>query len=72
MQELIDALGEIYTDIDAAGEYGPPSTSDQPHAKCAKAIDELVLKTHSPGDTQGHGRLPVGLGEIQPAMKAQK
>lgn len=51
VQELIDALRELYPDIDVAGDYRPPPTPDRPHGKCTKAITELGLQTHGVRDT---------------------
>lgn len=51
VQELIDLLRELYPEIDVAGNYDPPPTPDQPHAKCTKAINELGLKTHTVRET---------------------
>lgn len=70
VQELIDTLTEIYPDIDVAGDYDPPPTPDQPHAKCTKAINELGLKTHSVRETlKDTGDSLIALGIIEPAYK---
>ncbi len=70
VQELIDTLSDLYPDIDVAGDYAPPPTPDQPHAKCAKAIKELGLKTHSVLETlKDSGDSLIELGVIEPARK---
>jgi len=71
VQELIDTLQGIYPDIDVAGNYEPPTTPDQPHAKCTKAINELGLKTHTVRETlKDTGDSLIALGIIEPATKS--
>jgi len=71
VQELIDTLGELYPDIDVAGDYSPPPTPDQPHAKCTKAINDLGLKTHTVLETlKDTGDSLIALGIIEPAKKS--
>ncbi len=70
VQELVDTLRKIYPEIDVAGDYAPPPTPDQPHAKCTKAINELGLKTHTVIETlKDTGDSLIALGVIKPAMK---
>ena len=68
VQELIDALREIYPNYHVAGDYEPPETPDHPHAKCTKAINELGLKTHLIRDTlKDTGDSLIAFGSIEPA-----
>ncbi len=70
VQELIDTLNDLYPDIDVAGDYAPPPTPDEPHAKCTKAIKELGLKTHSVLDTlKDTGDSLIELGAIEPIRR---
>ena len=70
VQELIDTLRELYPGIDVAGDYEPPPTPDQPHAKCTKAIEELGLKTHTVLETlKDTGDSLIAFGVIEPARK---
>ncbi len=70
VQELIDTLNDLYPDIDVAGDYAPPPTLDEPHAKCTKAIKELGLETHSVLETlKDTGDSLIELGAIEPIRR---
>ena len=72
VQELIDTLSKLYPGVDVAGDYDPPPTPDQPHAKCTKAIEELGLKTHTVLETlKDTGDSLIELGVIEPKSRTQ-
>lgn len=71
VQELIDSLRDLFSDLDVAGDYEPPPTPDHPHAKSTKAIEELGLKTHSILETlKDTGESLIKFGAIEPARKS--
>ncbi len=70
MRELLALLGELFPDIDIAGDYKPLPSTTRLRAKCTKAIEELGLKTHDVRDTlKETGRTLIELGCIEPAVK---
>lgn len=67
---LIDMLGELYPNINVAGDYYPPPTDARLRARCTKAIEELGLVTHNVRDTlKDTGDSLIALGVIEPAYK---
>ena len=71
MRMLLDMLGELYPDIDVAGDYDPPDTDARLRARCTKAITELGLKTHEVRDTlKATGDTLIEFGCITPARKS--
>ena len=70
MRMMLDTLQELYPDINVAGDYDPEPSDHRLVARCAKAIEELGLKTHSAIDTlQSTGDTLIELGCIEPARK---
>lgn len=70
MRMLIDLLGELYPNINVAGDYYPPPTDARLRARCTKAINELGLVTHDVRDTlKDTGDSLIALGVIEPAYK---
>lgn len=71
MRMLLDMLGELFPDIDIAGDYDPPATEERLRARCTKAIDELGLKTHDVMDTlKATGETLLEFGLIEPARRS--
>jgi nucleoside-diphosphate-sugar epimerase len=70
MRMLLDLLGELYPDVNVAGDYDPPDTHLRLRARCTKAINELGLKPHDVRDTlKATGDSLIELGCIEPALK---
>jgi nucleoside-diphosphate-sugar epimerase len=70
MRELLDVLGELFPDIDVAGDYEPEASTTRLRARCTRAIEELGLKPHDVRDTlKATGDTLIALGAIEPARK---
>jgi nucleoside-diphosphate-sugar epimerase len=70
MRGLLDALGELFPNINIAGDYVPDPSDSLLRAKCTKAINELGLKSHHVMDTlRDTGNSLIDLGCIEPALK---
>ena len=69
MRMLLDTLGELYPDINIAGDYDPPATHLRLRARMTKAIEELGLEPHDVMDTlKATGDSLIELGVVQPAL----
>jgi nucleoside-diphosphate-sugar epimerase len=70
-QELIDALRELYPDVNVGGDESPPPTEDQPHAKSTKAIRELGLEPHTTRQTlRDTCESLIEIAGVRPARKS--
>ncbi|MDH5674078.1 MAG: NAD-dependent epimerase/dehydratase family protein [Myxococcales bacterium] len=71
VQQLLDTLRELYPDVNVGGDYEPPPTEDQPHAKSTKAIGELGLQPHDTRQTlRDTCESLIAIAGVQPALKA--